>query len=317
MTAGRVRRLRARDAAGRQAARSASARAWSRSRPYTQGVRAAFETIVLDVHGGRSRAYRSFVDARTGEVLYRSNEVKQAGRRPAERRHVLRQHRLHGCGDPQPVDVTGAFSDLRRRDREPPVRRHRPQADRPRRQRRRVVRHRARARRPSTTPATARKVADGTYQHRRLRVQRPDGPGQRRQLRLHRRLGDQHRRRARRARPPTRHGSTSATRRPATTGSSAASSPPPAATSGSTTPPRAARGTSTAATGTPTFTTQGNNARTAEARTNPLTPGPFGFMPTSLTREYKFPFGERVGDLEVRPDAARWCPAPAPTSRRR
>ena len=48
---------------------------------------------------------------------------------------------------------------------------------------------------------------------------------------------------------------------------------------------------STAATGTPTFTTQGNNARTAEARTNPLAPGPFGFMPTSLTREYKFPFG--------------------------
>ena len=58
------------------------------------------------------------------------------------------------------------------------------------------------------------------------------------------------------------------------------------------------------ATGTPTFTTQGNNARTAEARTTPLTPGPFGFMPTSPTREYRFPFGERVGDVEVRPDAA-------------
>ena len=47
------------------------------------------------------------------------------------------------------------------------------------------------------------------------------------------------------------------------------------------------------AAGAPTFTTQGNNARTAEARFTPLTPGPFGFMPTSLTREYRFPFADQ------------------------
>ena len=116
------------------------------------------------------------------------------------------------------------------------------------------------------------KVADGTYHDRRLRVQRPDRPGQRRQLRLHRRLGGQHRGgRAEHGRQPVMayFGNAAGGRQP---DRRAASSPPPAATSGSTTPPRAARGTSTAATGTPTFTTQGNNARTAEARTNPLAP---------------------------------------------
>lgn len=62
------------------------------------------------------------------------------------------------------------------------------------------------------------------------------------------------------------------------------------------------------ASGTPTFTTQGNNARTAEARTSPFTPGPFGFMRTSLTREYKFPFADEW--------ATSRCD-PARTSRRR
>jgi hypothetical protein len=47
------------------------------------------------------------------------------------------------------------------------------------------------------------------------------------------------------------------------------------------------------ATGTPTFTTEGNAARTAEARTTPLSPGPFGFMPASPTREYRFPFADQ------------------------
>jgi extracellular elastinolytic metalloproteinase len=39
-------------------------------------------------------------------------------------------------------------------------------------------------------------------------------------------------------------------------------------------------------TNTPTFTTLGNNANTAEAWTTPLSPGPFGFRPVSLDREY-------------------------------
>ena len=46
--------------------------------PTANGMRAAFETVVLDVDGGRARAYRSFVDARTGTVLIRQNEVKNA-----------------------------------------------------------------------------------------------------------------------------------------------------------------------------------------------------------------------------------------------
>src|ERR1044071_7639489 len=76
---------------------------------YTQGVRAAFETVVLDVQGGRSRAYRSFVDARTGEVLYRSNEVKElADDQPSG--GTFTGNTGSGCGDPQPIDVAGAFS---------------------------------------------------------------------------------------------------------------------------------------------------------------------------------------------------------------
>jgi extracellular elastinolytic metalloproteinase len=45
-----------------------------------------------------------------------------------------------------------------------------------------------------------------------------------------------------------------------------------------------------ARTGTPTFTTVGNNARSAEAWTTPLTPGPTGFRPVSLQREYVYPW---------------------------
>jgi extracellular elastinolytic metalloproteinase len=39
-------------------------------------------------------------------------------------------------------------------------------------------------------------------------------------------------------------------------------------------------------TNTPTFSTFGNNANSAEAWTTPLSPGPFGFRPVSLDREY-------------------------------
>jgi extracellular elastinolytic metalloproteinase len=43
-------------------------------------------------------------------------------------------------------------------------------------------------------------------------------------------------------------------------------------------------------TGTPTFTTMGNNARSAEAWTTPLTPGPTGYRPVSPSREYVYPW---------------------------
>ena len=55
------------------------------------------------------------------------------------------------------------------------------------------------------------------------------------------------------------------------------------------------------AAGAPTFTTQGNNARTAEARTSPLTPGPFGFMPTSPTRAYAYPFENQWAQTKCDP----------------
>ena len=45
-----------------------------------------------------------------------------------------------------------------------------------------------------------------------------------------------------------------------------------------------------ARTNTPTFTTSGNNALTAEAWLSPLTPGPAGQKPFSITREYIFPW---------------------------
>jgi hypothetical protein len=83
--------LRARATAGPSSASPASpprscpepSAAWTSARlvafpTYTGGVKAAFETIALDAERGRARAYRSFVHARTGEVLYRPNEVKQA-----------------------------------------------------------------------------------------------------------------------------------------------------------------------------------------------------------------------------------------------
>jgi extracellular elastinolytic metalloproteinase len=43
--------------------------------PTPQGVRPAFETIVLDVKGGQSIAYTHFIDAQTGAVLFRQNRV--------------------------------------------------------------------------------------------------------------------------------------------------------------------------------------------------------------------------------------------------
>jgi hypothetical protein len=42
-----------------------------------EGVRPAYETIVLDVRGGQATAYASFVDAQTGMVLFRQNRVQQ------------------------------------------------------------------------------------------------------------------------------------------------------------------------------------------------------------------------------------------------
>ena len=44
--------------------------------PTPEGVRAAYETILLDVEGGDAMAYTSFVDAQTGSILFRRNQVE-------------------------------------------------------------------------------------------------------------------------------------------------------------------------------------------------------------------------------------------------
>jgi len=44
---------------------------------YTQGVRPAYEAVVLDVQGGAALAYTEFVDAQTGQILFRQNRVQQ------------------------------------------------------------------------------------------------------------------------------------------------------------------------------------------------------------------------------------------------
>ena len=53
--------------------------------PTPHGIRSAYETIVLDVKGGDANAYTHFVDAQTGQVLFRQNRVYQlaAGAPPA------------------------------------------------------------------------------------------------------------------------------------------------------------------------------------------------------------------------------------------
>src|SRR5438093_2487519 len=45
---------------------------------YTQGIRAAYEAIVVDTSGSATVGYRDFVDARTGEVLFRYDGVQNA-----------------------------------------------------------------------------------------------------------------------------------------------------------------------------------------------------------------------------------------------
>jgi extracellular elastinolytic metalloproteinase len=252
---------------------------------YTGGVRAAFETIVLDVKGGHARAYRSFVDARTGEVLYRTNEVKQAADNEPG---TFSGNTGSGCGDPHPVPVTGAYG----------------------------ISAVATANLPSddivlkligpggsavassdtgTSPEAVNytndgaKIADGTYTIVVCAFNDPTVPAS----------GDSFDYSGGYA-INTAAGAPSTAANPRWSYFANA----PAGdnritgcfllTTGCTVGINntASRGPwdVTAATGTPTFTTQGNNARTAEARTTPLSPGPFGFMPTSLTREYTFPW---------------------------
>ena len=54
-------------------------------------------------------------------------------------------------------------------------------------------------------------------------------------------------------------------------------------------------------TGTPTFTTRGNNAISAEAWFSPLTPGPTGFRPFSADRNYDFPWANTWEESDCSP----------------
>jgi extracellular elastinolytic metalloproteinase len=254
---------------------------------YTQGVRAAFETLVLDVEGGRSRAYRSFVDARTGDVLFRTDEVKElADDQPSG--GTFTGNTGSGCGEAQPIDVSGAFSIS-------------------------VV---ASANIPSddivlkllgpggsavassdtgTSPEAVNytgnggQVADGTYQIVVCAFNDPTVPPSGESFdytggwAVNTVAGAP----STAANPSWQYFANAPAGDNRIVGCFLHATGCDVGLNNT-----ASRGPWDVlpATGTPTFTTQGNNARTAEARTTPLSPGPFGFMPTSLTREYKFPW---------------------------
>ena len=299
-TAGRVRRQGPRHAgrAGHQAP-DRPARAAGRLPDLTQGVRPAFETIVLDVDGGKTRAYRSFVDARSGEVLSRANAVQQAADARERQRHLQRQHRRRrrtAAASPPRSRSSRRLLGRRLRDRERALRRHRPQAASARRQGRRLVRHRhqpggghllQRRRRRSPTAPTRSSSAP---------FDDPTVPAS----------GETFDYTGGYAVNDTAATPSAATGNPSWKFFEAAPLGVERQPQGRLLPERdglrpralqnrAARGPWDAipATGTPSFTTQGNAARTAEARTSPLTPGPFGFMPISVNRKYQFPWANQ------------------------
>ena len=58
---------------------------------------------------------------------------------------------------------------------------------------------------------------------------------------------------------------------------------------------------------TPTNTTEGNNARTAESWGSAFTPGPTGFRPVSPNRRYAFPWDNEWHENRPNPDAPKGC----------
>jgi extracellular elastinolytic metalloproteinase len=60
----------------------------------------------------------------------------------------------------------------------------------------------------------------------------------------------------------------------------------------------------------PTFTTVGNNARSAEAWMSPLTPGPFGFRPVDAVRHYIFDWKNTWFEQKCAPTAFQWPAEP-------
>jgi extracellular elastinolytic metalloproteinase len=273
---------------------------------YTQGVRAAFETIMLDVDGGRVRAYRSFVDARTGEVLLRSNEVKQAAddENGSGSFSGSTADGANGCGKPQVVNASGAYSIAAFATANVPsndivLRLLGPDG--------KAVASSDTGTSPEavTYDQPGGTIPDGAYQLVVCKFDDPTVPA----------TGD--------AFDYTGGYTVNTTAAaPSAAGNPSwdffEASPTDAGTDTRVTgcylsaagcdlglSSTAARGPWDAIpqTGTPSFTTQGNAARTAEARTTPLSPGPFGFMPTSLSREYRFPFANQWATSRCDPTA--------------
>ncbi|MEA2311073.1 MAG: extracellular elastinolytic metalloproteinase, partial [Solirubrobacteraceae bacterium] len=270
---------------------------------YTGGVRPAFETIVLDVAGASARAYRSFVDARTGEVLERSNEVKQAAdtENGSGTFSGNTADGANGCGKPQTVNVAGAYSIGAFASANVPsndiVLR--------------LIGPGGKAVASSDTGTSPEaidysnngaKIADGAYQLVVCAFATPTVPstGDSFDYTGGYSVNDT-------AGTPSAAGNPSWKFFEASPQLSTTAHPPFSLPStdtrlvgcyllasgcdlGLSTPASHGPWDAIPNTGTPSFTTEGNAARTAEARTSPLTPGPYGYMPTSPTRAYQFPF---------------------------
>jgi hypothetical protein len=78
----------------------------------TQGVRAAFETLVLDVRGGHAQAYTFFVDARTGEVLFRQNRVLNLAETDSFRGAYADAPEAQSCGPLHAFEVPAGTKSL-------------------------------------------------------------------------------------------------------------------------------------------------------------------------------------------------------------
>jgi extracellular elastinolytic metalloproteinase len=263
---------------------------------YTQGVRPAFETVVLDVDGGKTRAYRSFVDARSGEVLTRANAVQQAAddENGSGTFSGNTGDGANGCGKPAPIAVksaysVGAFATANIPSDDIVLKLIGPDG--------KAVASSDTASSPEAVNYSndGAKVADGTYQVVVCAFDDPTVPAS----------GETFGYTGGYAVNDTAATPSTATGNPSWKFFLAA----PLGSSdnrkvgcylsatgcdlGLSSPAEHGPWDAIPTTGTPSFTTQGNAARTAEARTSPLTPGPFGFMPTSVNRSYQFPWANQ------------------------
>jgi extracellular elastinolytic metalloproteinase len=259
---------------------------------FTEGVRPAFETLVLDVKGGDARAYRSFVDARTGAVLVRSNAVQQAADTENGSGTFTGNtgDGANGCGKPAPIAVKdaysiGAFATANLPSDDIVLKLLGPDG--------KAVASSDTATSPEavTYSNDGAKVANGTYQVVVCSFSAPTVPasGDTFDYSGGYAVNDVAATPSTAANPSWKF-FTAAPQGSADTRTVGCFLTAAGCDLGLSSPAEHGPWDAIPNTGTPSFTTQGNAARTAEARTSPLTPGPFGFMPTSATRSYQFPY---------------------------